>query len=89
MPYVVIPQPFPNSPLQTQFATEDEANARAEQMVQQAPKQPVYVAELKNDVPRLSDRHHRGGSCSATESRTGVIAPPRREALQRRAVSSR
>jgi hypothetical protein len=47
MPFVVIPQPFPQSPLQTQFATEDEANARAEQMVQQAPKQPVYVAELK------------------------------------------
>ncbi|MBI6911666.1 hypothetical protein [Pseudomonas palleroniana] len=47
MPFVVIPQPFPNSPLQTQFATEEEAGARAQQMVEQSPKQPVYVAELK------------------------------------------
>ncbi|WP_421526441.1 hypothetical protein [Pseudomonas yamanorum] len=47
MPYVVIPQPFPKSPLQTQFDTEDEANARAQAMIEQAPQQAVYVAELK------------------------------------------
>ncbi|EIY2512157.1 hypothetical protein ACR96V_31035 [Pseudomonas aeruginosa] len=47
MPFVVIPQPFPTSPLQTQFDTEDEANARAQAMVEASPKQPVYVAELR------------------------------------------
>lgn len=47
MPYVVIPQPFPKSPLQTQFDTEHEANARAQSMIEQAPQQAIYVAELK------------------------------------------
>ncbi|KSE08824.1 hypothetical protein AO920_09145 [Pseudomonas aeruginosa] len=47
MPLVVIPHPFPASPLQTLFDSEDEANARAQVMVESSSKQPVPVAELR------------------------------------------
>jgi hypothetical protein len=47
MSFIVMPLPFPLSPLATPYDTEEEANAIAQSMVEKAPQQTVYVAELR------------------------------------------